>query len=236
MPRLPRAVVPNFPHQVTQRGTNHQKVFFDDQDRRVYLKLLQLYAEEYSLAINGYCLMLNHVHLVATPSDETCLASALGRTHGDYSRYVHAKHGGCGHLWQARFYSCVLSESHRWWALAYVENNPVRVGAARLASDYAWSSAAAHAGGAASRFPLADEVWLREYGPDRWRMVLETDIYQESLAERLRQATAAGRPFGDDGFVARMEIELDRPLKAQRRGPTRAEADPRQLVLLAIAR
>jgi len=91
-------------------------------------------------------------------------------------------------------------------------------------------------GAGSSRIPLADSKWLKEYGPDRWRMVLETDIYQESLAERLRQATSEGRPFGDDGFVSRMEIELDRPLKLQRRGPRPAQMDSRQLALFAFAR
>jgi hypothetical protein len=30
----------------------------------------------------------------------------------------------CGHLWQARFYSCALDQAHVWAALAYVERNP----------------------------------------------------------------------------------------------------------------
>jgi hypothetical protein len=40
MPRVPRLVVPGLPHHVTQRGNNHQDVFFVDDDRRAYLKLL----------------------------------------------------------------------------------------------------------------------------------------------------------------------------------------------------
>jgi putative transposase len=35
--------------------------------------------------------MPNHVHLVLTPSDETGLASAIGRTHRRYAGFVNAR-------------------------------------------------------------------------------------------------------------------------------------------------
>jgi len=40
VPRVGRTVVPGFPHHVTQRGSNPKEVFFVDDDRRVYLDLL----------------------------------------------------------------------------------------------------------------------------------------------------------------------------------------------------
>ena len=33
-----------------------------------------------------------------------------------------------GHLWQKRFFSCAMEESHLWSAIRYVELNPVRAG------------------------------------------------------------------------------------------------------------
>ena len=58
MPRLARAVAVGFAH----RGNNSQDVFFVDDDRRVYLKLLKEQADKYSLELIGYCLMSNHTH------------------------------------------------------------------------------------------------------------------------------------------------------------------------------
>ena len=55
-------------------------VFFVDDDRRVYLELLAEQADKYGLEITGYCLMRNHVHLVAVPKVEEALAKAVGRT------------------------------------------------------------------------------------------------------------------------------------------------------------
>jgi REP element-mobilizing transposase RayT len=41
MPRIARTVAVGCAHHVTQRGNNRQAVFFVDDDRRVYLLLLQ---------------------------------------------------------------------------------------------------------------------------------------------------------------------------------------------------
>jgi putative transposase len=73
------------PCHITQRGTNQQDMFFADDDRRVYLELFQKAAQQFGLAVRGYCLMTNHVHLVATPIRENSLAKAVGRTHVAYA-------------------------------------------------------------------------------------------------------------------------------------------------------
>ncbi len=40
MARLPRVVLPGYPHHVTQRGNRRQKVFFSERDFRHYRRLL----------------------------------------------------------------------------------------------------------------------------------------------------------------------------------------------------
>jgi len=67
MPRIARIVIPGIPHHITQRGNNRQDVFFVDDDRRVYLGLLSKQSSKHGLEILGYCLMRNHIHLIATP-------------------------------------------------------------------------------------------------------------------------------------------------------------------------
>ena len=64
-----------------------------------------------------------------------------------------------GHVWQGRFYSCPLDESHLWAAVRYVERNPVRAGLVGDAADFPWSSAPAHCGNA------ADGVLSKEFPP-----------------------------------------------------------------------
>ena len=61
---------------VTQRGNNRQEVFFVDDDRRFYLDLLAGQAQRFGLDVLGYCLMSNHIHLIAVPQPEESLAKA----------------------------------------------------------------------------------------------------------------------------------------------------------------
>jgi REP element-mobilizing transposase RayT len=115
-------------------------VFFEDADRAMYLDLLARYAGRHGVRITGYCLMSNHVHLVAIPKAENALAKAIGRAHNDYARWLNVKRGESGHVWQSRFYSCPLDEQHQWEALRYVELNAVRAGLVGDAPDWPWST------------------------------------------------------------------------------------------------
>ena len=85
MPRVARIVIPGVPHHITQRGnppSAEQDVFFVDDDRRVYLELLAAQAERFGLKLLGYCLMDNHVHLVATPAAGGMAAQSRGHATG----------------------------------------------------------------------------------------------------------------------------------------------------------
>jgi putative transposase len=75
MPRAARTVFARLPHPITQRGNRREAVFFADQDRAVYLKLLGDYAAKFDVEIAAYCLMSNHVHLVLIPATEDGLGS-----------------------------------------------------------------------------------------------------------------------------------------------------------------
>lgn len=146
MARLARVVVPALPHHVTQRGNGRRPVFTTDADRLVYLDLLASNCRLYHLSILGFCLMSNHVHLVAVPRRADAMGLALRNAHGRYASYLNALEGNSGHVWQGRYYSCPLDTDHLWAALRYSELNPVRAGMVAAPELYRWSSAAAHCG------------------------------------------------------------------------------------------
>jgi len=106
MSRIARIVLENIPYHLTQRGNGRQQVFFEPQDYRLYLDLLRNYSEHAHLRLWAYCLMPNHVHLIAVPERPEAMASALGRTHADFARHFNLRRRTCGHVWQARFFSC----------------------------------------------------------------------------------------------------------------------------------
>jgi putative transposase len=217
MPRHARIVLPGVPHHITQRGNNKSRVFFSERDRLLYLALLRDNAKRYGLDIRGYCLMTNHVHVVAVPLTEDSLAEAIGRTHQKYSLQFNRRYARIGHLWQGRFHSCPLDQEHYWCALSYAERNPVRAGIVWEPWDYRWSSARAHIG-QMDRTGLLDlETWRQSMADNDWRLFLERELDEEILF-KMRQNTHRGWPVGSDEFVQRLEKQVGRRLRPGRGG------------------
>ncbi len=215
---MARVVAAGIPHHVTQRGNARQNVFDDSVDRRTYLNLLRRYATEHGLSIWAWCLMTNHVHLLAVPKTGAGLAHALGHTHRDYARYHNARSGKSGHLWQARYYSCPVDAPGDCTVMAYIERNPVRAGFVERAEDYPWSSALAHASGGDESGFLDYGGWPEGYTRDRWREILRSGVEEEALRERIRLATLTGRPFGSAEFTEELELAAHRRLRPRRAG------------------
>ncbi len=114
MPRRSRCVLPGMPCHITQRGVDRRETFSSDQDRTTYLRLLQANLQDAQASLLGWCLMTNHVHLIAVPEPEDSLAVLLRRVHGRYAQYYNARSGRTGHLWQNRFFACLLERNHLW--------------------------------------------------------------------------------------------------------------------------
>ena len=216
MPRIARVIATEYPHHITQRGNNRAIVFFDDEDRLTYLKLLAVYAEKHHFQIWAYCLMNNHIHLLAVPETETSLARGIGLTNQVYTQYLNRKLNQSGRIWQNRFFSCVVENNQYLWAVArYIERNPLKVGLMEKAETYRWSSANAHITGASDNL-LGTTLWL---SPQEQSAYAEFVVAEDEETDNaIRRATRTGRPFGSESFVDLLEFQLQQPLKAKRRG------------------
>ena len=208
MPRRNRCIVPDVPCHVTQRGVDRRETFSADEDQATYLTLLRQNLADAEVNLLAWCLMSNHLHLVAIPRREDSMAVLLRRVHGRYAQYYNARQGRTGHLWQNRYFACSLGPSHLWAALAYVEGNPVRAGLVQRASDYRWSSAVAHLAGEDPTRTVDMDWWQREYDGASWAQTLRDGSFEP--AGVLRRCTYAGRPFGDDDFVHEISLRFGR--------------------------
>lgn len=208
MPRRNRCILPGVPCHVTQRGVDRREIFSSDQDRGTYLRLLRDNIGDAQVNLLAWCLMTNHVHLIAIPWREDSLAVLLRRVQGRYAQYYNTRSGRTGHLWQNRFFACVLGPDHLWTALRSVERNPVRAGMVHWAGDYLWSSAAAHLSGSDEHAILDMDWWRRESRDADWAQALSDE--QEAAAALLRRCTWSGRPFGNQSFVSDMSHRFGR--------------------------
>ena len=209
-------MVPGAPHHVTQRGNRRQRVFFGEDDYAAYIELMAEWCKERGVAIWAYCLMPNHVHLIAVPDSPESLRLAISEAHRRYTRLINFREGWRGHLWQGRFASYVMDDVHLFACARYIEMNPVRAGLVDKPGDWQWSSASAHLAGRDDDLvavrPLLDKVQMG------WEDFLWLPVAR-SEAELLKKHERTGRPLGESSFIQRLEQSLGRSLTPQKPGP-----------------
>ncbi len=215
---MPRLVVPGLPHHVTQRGVRSADVFADDADRETYLDYLRREGERRGLSFLSWCLMSNHVHLIAVPQKEDSLARGIGEAHKRYTRMINFRQDVRGHFFQGRFGSCPLDERHLMASVRYIELNPVAAGLVDGPEAYRWSSARFHLG-RTRKDPLVEDRTLLGLLPDgrAWRELLDGGV-EEMEARRIAKHLSTGRPLGDERFVRRLEVRTGRSLVARKGG------------------
>ena len=214
MPRLARIVAPGFPHHVTQRGNRRLRTFFSDEDHEAYVGLMRDWCERCGVEVWAYCLMPNHVHLIAVPKTADGLRRAIGEAHRRYTRRVNFRERWRGHLWQGRFASYAMDDEHLLMAARYVELNPVRAGLVERPAQYRWSSASAHLAGVDDAL-VRTQPLLEKVGD--WDAFLAGPTHG-TTAELFQTHERTGRPLGANSFVEQLECLLDRPLLPRKPG------------------
>jgi putative transposase len=140
---MARARRPNFPfavYHVTMRGNDRKEIFRDDVDREMMLQLFAQAAERFQLEVFAFCLMSNHYHIfLRTP--EGNLSPAFHWINAVYTQRFNRRHGRCGHVFQGRFKSVIVTRDAHWHQLSiYIHLNPVRAGVVTDPADHPWSS------------------------------------------------------------------------------------------------
>ena len=204
-----------FPHHITQRGNRRQQTFFFADDYSAYIDLMAEWCGRHKVEVWAYCLMPNHVHMIAVPCSEAALRLAIGEAHRRYTRRVNFREGWRGHLWQGRFSFFVMDENYLLVATRYVEHNPVKAGLVTRPEDWQWSSALAHIAGQDDR--LVKVTPLLEMVGGSWADFLSIQM-QPSVQRLMRMHERTGRPLGSESFVEKLEKLLGRVLKPQRAG------------------
>lgn len=214
MTRIARVIASGIPHHVTQRGNRRLTTFFGDEDYNTYIGLMAEWCQKCGVEIWAYCLMPNHVHLIAVPESEDALRRGIGEAHRRYSRLINFRQDWRGHLWQGRFASFPMDEPYLLAAARYVEMNPVRAHLVQDVASWPWSSVRAHLTGVDDQ--LVKVAPLLEIAGD-WKLFLEAATDEEIA--KIRRHERSGRPLGKESFVDRLESKLDRLLKPGKPGP-----------------
>lgn len=215
MARQARIVLPDTPHHITQRGNRGEPVFFEKGDYEAYIEFLAEECADKGVAIWSYCLLPNQIQLIAVPRTENALGRALGEAHRRYTRRINERNGWRGHLFQDRFFSYPMDETHLLNAARHVETLPVAAGFAPTPESYLWSSARAHVKGREDKL-LSSERPLLHFVPD-WPGFLQ-EWPEEADPTSIDRHLQTGRPRGNDHFLDAIEGMIGRTVRPQKPG------------------
>ena len=223
MARLPRLVIPQQPHHVIQRGNDRQLIFRDASDYGIFLGWLRESAKQFNVAIHAYVLMSNHLHLLASPADNTGLGRMMQWVGRHYVPYFNHKYERSGTLWQGRYKTAVIdSERYFLTCSRYIELNPVRAGMVHNPAEYAWSSYQHHIG-------LRTDPLITDH-PLYWALgntPFEREAAYKALAEQaltpgeldaMRKSAIKGWAIGSEKFQTQLEKVAERRVTPGKRG------------------
>lgn len=126
-------------YHIIIKGIDNQNIFYEDQDREVFLNKLLITKKEYNSQIYSYCLMDNHVHMVIR-IEKDFLSKAIQSLMIRYVRYFNKKYNRVGTLVQSRFKSKNVEDLDYFLKVCrYVHRNPENAKMAKT-EDYQWSS------------------------------------------------------------------------------------------------
>ncbi|MFD1382669.1 transposase [Rhodanobacter aciditrophus] len=141
MPRRPRALLPNVPVHIVQRGASHKAVFFENEDYKAYASWMKEAAVVYDIAIHAFVLMTNHIHILLTAKNPENVGKFMQHIGRRYVPFINHKYGRSGSIWEGRYKSNLVQSEHYFLAvMRYIELNPVRANMVEQAAHYRWSS------------------------------------------------------------------------------------------------
>ncbi len=218
MARQPRLTVPDYPHHIIQRGNNRQPIFHKPTDYQAYLGLLLEASRQHKVAIHSYVLMTNHVHLLATPQDETGLPLMIQQVGRSYVRLFNKQYERSGTLFEGRYKSTLIqTERYLLACMAYIDLNPVRAAMVALPQDYAWSSHDHYIGVRSDSLVTPHpQVWSLGNTPYA-REAAYKSLVQAGLSaadmQALTNTALRSWALGDEAFLASLENSTQRRVR-----------------------
>ena len=146
MPRKPRLEFPGAIYHINHRGNHQEDIYRDNEDRKLFLKLLSTVILRMNWICHAYCLMNNHYHLLIE-IPEGILSRGMAWLNGVYTQKFNRKYDISGDLIQGRFKSKLIEDYPQFLIAArYIVRNPLEAHMVERAEQWPWSSYTATAG------------------------------------------------------------------------------------------
>jgi len=207
----------NAVYHITARGNRKEKIFYSNDDKRIFLQKMDQTFLKYSFLCYAYCLMDNHYHLFIKTSLGN-ISQGMHYLNASYANYFTAKYKTNGPLFQGRYKSLLFQGRYKSllvdednYALAlsaYIHLNPIRAGIAKNLDEYTWSSLLDYLGKRKKELKKLDTQFILTRLHNN--LSQSRVIYKRYLLENLTMDFPAkdiyrGIALGDETFIEKIE-------------------------------
>lgn len=163
LPRKPHLWFPGAKYHITSRGIRRSTLYYDEEDRHVYLSYLSEVKEKYPFILHSYCLMTNHLHL-QLETLQTPPGTIMRELNGNYAKYFNKKYSFSGHVFENRYFREIIdSIGYELDVSKYIHLNPLKAGLVSKLENYPWSSYRTYA--RHEKNPLVTKDYVLSYIP-----------------------------------------------------------------------
>jgi REP element-mobilizing transposase RayT len=145
MPRYARLRAHFAVHHIIVRIVNGEFRISSQRERREFLRRLGHHAKRCGWRVLAYCIMSNHIHIVAL-SDRTPSRALMQPLLTGFALWLNRQQGRTGPVFAQRHATHVVGDGACGRVIAYVHNNVVRAGLCANPLDSSWSSHRYYAG------------------------------------------------------------------------------------------
>jgi putative transposase len=141
MPRASRYLLPGYTYHLTQRCHNRAFLLRFAKDRDAYREWLRVGVKRHGVAIYGFSITCNHVHIIAHVADVEAVARLMHLAAGAGGQQYNRRKRTSGAFWEDTYHCTIIENgTHLWNCLQYVDLNMVRAGVVTHPSAWRWCS------------------------------------------------------------------------------------------------
>ena len=199
-------------YHITSRGHRKEKIFYDDKDKRTFIRKLDETFQKYTITCYAYCLMDNHYHLFLKTTKPN-ISQALHYLNTSYANWFRIRYQLAGSVFQGRFKSILVDADNYALVLSvYIHLNPLRAGIVDNLEDYPYSSYLDYVNLRKSSIDNLDtSLVLNFFSPDYNSSIRQYQEYildNQNLEDPLKQ-TYRNIALGNDDFIQKIKAKIE---------------------------